>query len=160
MDSQDGRKRNADSLGRHHVVMIVQDIYLPEYDWHCRVYYAVTGYWADEILSELKDLGCSGAKYKRAVRNLRSGHLDTGLTYSNQSFRESVIVIGLTSSPEEFAHSFDHEKGHLAKHIASAFGIDPFGEDLQYLSGDIAKKMFPVAKKFMCECCRKKLRPL
>lgn len=137
--------------------MIIQDIYLREYDWHCKVYYAVTCYWADEILRDLKRIGCSGAKYKRAERNLRSGKLDTGLTYSNREIGESVIVIALTSNAEEFAHSFDHEKGHLAKHIAQTYGIDPFGEELQYLSGDIAKEMFPVARKFLCDCCRRKL---
>ena len=36
-------------------------------------------------------------------------------------------------------------------------GIDPYGEEFQYMSGDIAKRMFPVAKRFMCDCCRKKM---
>lgn len=137
--------------------MIVQDINLPEYDWRCRVYYAVTGYWADAILKDLRAIGCSGSKYRKAERNLRSGHLDTGLTYSNRRAGESVMVIALTSSAAEFANSYDHEKGHLAKHIARAYDLDPFGEELQYLSGDIALRMFPVAKRFLCDCCRKSL---
>ena len=137
--------------------MIVQDIYLQEYDWHCRVYYAVTCYWKEDILRDLKGIGCSDSDYRKAKKNLGAGRLNTGLTFSNKRIGESVMVIALTSSPEEFAHSYDHEKGHLAKHIASAYGIDPFGEELQYLSGDIAKKMFPTAKRFMCECCRRKL---
>ena len=137
--------------------MITQDIYLPAYGWHCRVYYAVTGYWADTILEDLRRIGCAGADYRRARKNLYAGHLDTGLTYSNRRIGESVMVIGLTSCAEEFAHSYDHEKGHLLRHISSAFGIDPYGEEQQYLSGDISKEMFPVAKKFMCECCRRKM---
>lgn len=67
------------------------------------------------------------------------------------------MVIAKTSSPDEFANSYDHEKGHLAKHIALAYYINPYGEEFQYMSGDIAKKMFPVAKMFMCESCRKKI---
>lgn len=137
--------------------MIVQDIYLPKYDWHCKVFYAVTGYWTEDILQELKMIGCSGKKYRTARENLRSERLNTGLTYSNARIRESLMVIAKTSSADEFAHSYDHEKGHLAMHIASAYDIDPYGEEFQYLSGDISKRMFPVAKKFMCECCRKKL---
>ena len=137
--------------------MIVQDIYLPEYDWHCRVFYAVTGYWADDILYELSEIDCIGKDYRRAQESLYSGRVNTGLTFSNYKLKESVMVIALTSSPEEFAHSFDHEKGHLAKHIAAAYNLDPFGEELQYLSGDIAKEMFPIAKRFLCECCRRKL---
>ena len=137
--------------------MIVQDIFLPDYDWHCRVFYSVTTYWVEDILHDLKQIGCSGNKYKRASDNLRSGRLNTGLTYSNAKMGESVMVIAKTSSADEFAHSYDHEKGHLAKHIALAYDIDPYGEEFQYMSGDIAKKMFPIAKKFMCECCRKKI---
>lgn len=137
--------------------MIVQDIYLPHYDWHCRVYYSVSEYWVDDILYDLKRIGCGGKKYKTAKKSLELGNLNTGLTYSNGDIRESVMVIAKTSNAAEFAHTYDHEKGHLAKHIALVFDIDPFGEELQYLSGDIAKKMFPVAKTFMCDCCRKKL---
>lgn len=137
--------------------MIEHDIYLPDYDWHCKVFYSVSTYWVEDILRELKSIGCSGEKYRKASRNLNLGKLNTGLTYSNAKIGESVMVIAKTSSAEEFAHSYDHEKGHLAMHIASAYDIDPYGEELQYLSGDIAKRMFPVAKMFMCECCRKKL---
>lgn len=45
------------------------------------------------------------------------------------------------------------EKGHLCRHISQAFGIDPYGEEAQYLSGYVGQKMFPVAKKFLCEHC-------
>ena len=44
------------------------------------------------------------------------------------------MVISLTSTPEEFQNSWDHEKGHLCRHISKAFGIDPYGEEAQYLS--------------------------
>lgn len=56
-----------------------------------------------------------------------------------------------------FQNSWDHEKGHLCRHISKAFGIDPYGEEAQYLSGYVGQKMFPVAKKFLCEHCRKGL---
>ena len=137
--------------------MIVQDIYLPEYDWHCRVFYSVSTYWVEDILGELQKIGCSRETYRRAKDNLTAGRLNTGLTYSNKRRGESVMVIAKTSSADEFAHSYDHEKGHLAKHIAMAYDIDPYGEEFQYMAGDIAKKMFSVAKMFLCDCCRKKL---
>ena len=38
-----------------------------------------------------------------------------------------------------------------------SYGVDPYGEEEQYLRGYIGQKMFLVAKKFLCECCRKKL---
>lgn len=137
--------------------MIRQTIYFPDYDWTVRIYYAVTTYWTDMIMRDLSEIGCNGRDRERAWRNLRDGRLNTGLTFSNPRFHESVMVIGLTSSPEEFASSYDHEKGHLARQICQAFGIDPYGEEAQYLAGDIGKKMFPVAKKFLCEHCRNML---
>lgn len=137
--------------------MIVQDFYIKGYDWHVKVYYAVTTYWADDIIRELQRVGCHGRDLRKAYMSLVSGHLNTGITYSNTRRRESVIVIALTSSPEEFQNSFDHEKGHLCRHISEAFGIDPYSEEEQYLSGEIGQRMFPVAKKFLCEHCRKEL---
>ena len=137
--------------------MIVQDFYIPEYDWKVRVYYAVTTYWKYEILHELKRIGCRGEQLERAARSLSEGNPDTGLTYSDFYGRETLMVISLTSTPEQFQNSWDHEKGHLCRHISQAFGIDPFGEEAQYLSRYVGQKMFPVAKKFLCEHCRNNL---
>lgn len=136
--------------------MIVQEFYIPKYgDWHVKVYYAVHTYWAKEIITDLYRIGCRGDSLKRAYRNLTEGRMNTGLTYSDYRKRETVMVLSLTSTPEQFQNSWDHEKGHLCRHISKAFGIDPYGEEAQYLSGYVGQKMFPVAKKFLCEHCRK-----
>lgn len=83
--------------------------------------------------------------------------VNSGLTYSNFKNRSSVIVIGLTSSAAQFQNTFDHEKGHLAMHICGFLNIDPFGEEFQYLVGEIGQNMFLVAKTFLCDRCRKQL---
>lgn len=138
--------------------MIRQEIYIPKYDWRVRIYYAVTTYWAARILSDMERIGCRGSGLAKAWRNLRSGDLNTGLTYSNFQTGETVMVISLTSSPEEFLNSWEHEKKHLARHIEQAYGIDPYREEAAYLEGTIAQKMFPVARKFICEHCREGMR--
>ena len=69
----------------------------------------------------------------------------------------SLIVIGPSSSAEEFLDTWDHEKGHLAMHISISENIGPFSEEYQYLTGEIGRQMFSVAKKFLCNECRKKL---
>lgn len=137
--------------------MIVSDYHIKRYGWRFRVYYAVTTYWAREIMEDLASIGCHGRQLMRAKSSLLSGDLNTGITYSNLDKRESVMVISLTSSPEEFLNSWEHEKKHLARHIERAFGIDPYGEEAAYLEGTIAQKMFPVARKFICEHCKKEL---
>lgn len=138
--------------------MIRQDFYLPKYDWRVRTYYAVTTYWAGRILSDMVRIRCRGIELAKAWRNLRSGDLNTGITYSNFHTGETVMVISRTSSPEEFLNSWEHEKKHLARHIEQACGIDPFGEEAAYLEGEIAQRMFPVAKRFICEHCREGMR--
>ena len=63
----------------------------------------------------------------------------------------------MTTSAEEFQNTFDHEKGHLAMHISSALKIKPYGEEYQYLTGEIGQSMFKIAKRFLCDDCRQKL---
>lgn len=138
--------------------MIRQDIHLYQYGWHARIYYAVTTYWTERIANDLWDIGCRGNSLAKAVRNLNAGNLNTGITYSNFRERETVMVISRTSSPEEFLNSWEHEKKHLARHIEQTYGIDPFGEESAYLEGTIAQRMFPVARKFICEHCREGMR--
>ena len=135
--------------------MIRQDFYIEPYDWCVTVFYGVTADWCAEITRMLSHVGCSGENLRRAYRSLAVSRLDTGLTYSNYPLRRTVMVISRTSSPEQFQDSWDHEKGHLVKHIAEAFVLDPFGEKVEYLAGYIGRAMFPVAKRFLCEHCRK-----
>ena len=87
--------------------MIVQDFYIPEYDWEVRVYYAVDCYYTGRIMADLRRVGCRGADLMDAFRNMRSCNLNTGITYSNTRDRQTVMVIALTSSPGEFQNSWD-----------------------------------------------------
>ena len=135
--------------------MIRQDVYLERWDWYVIVYYAVDTYYMDEILEELEMIGCTYAD--EIEEDLTQHPYNNGLTYSNMRRRVSLIVIGLTETPDEFQNTYDHEKGHLAMHIAEEDRMDVFGEEFQYLTGEIGKQTFPIAKRFMCEHCRKDL---
>ena len=136
--------------------MIRQDVYLERWDWYVIVYYAVDTYYMDEILEELEMIGCTYAD--EIEEDLTQHPYNNGLTYSNMRRRVSLVVIGLTETPEEFQNTYDHEKGHLAMHIAEEDRMDVFGEEFQYLTGEIGKQTFPIAKRFMCEHCRKGLK--
>lgn len=137
--------------------MIIQELYLDNFDWYVKVYYAVDKYYSKEILNELINIGCKDEDLYSAKELLTSGKLNSGLTYSSFKHNSSIVVIGLTTSADEFQNTFDHEKGHLAMHIAKYYNIEPFSEDFQYLTGDIGIKMFKVAKHFLCDNCRRKL---
>ena len=136
--------------------MIVQDFHIMRYRWRVRVYYAVTAYRTDDILRDFAEAGCKGSQLKRAYNSLKRNVLDTGITYSNFGRRETVMVISLTSTAAEFLNSWMHEMQHVCRHVAAAFGIDPYGEEAAYLAGDVGQRMFPAARRFLCDCCRGK----
>lgn len=137
--------------------MIKQVFGIPEYGWTVTVYYAIDGYDTRMVMNGLKRLGCSGNDLKRAYGNVMSGAVNTGLTYSNADERETIMLIGKTSTAAQFQNSLDHEKGHLCRHICQAMRIDPYGEEAEYLAGYVGQQMFDVAKMFLCDTCRKEL---
>ncbi len=139
------------------MTMIVQDFWLKRYKWHVRVYYSVHRYRTEDIVRDLRDAGCSGGQLRRAWDSLREGDLNTGITYSNFARRDTVMVISLASTEAEFLNSWTHEMQHLCRHVATAFGIDPYGEESAYLAGDVAQEMFTAARKFLCRHCREEL---
>ena len=136
--------------------MIRQRIPLHYWGWDITVYYEAGPEDADRILLDLDRMGAGGEELLRAERNIRGGVPNTGLTFTSREARESVTVISRTTSAAQFQDTIDHEKGHLAMHIGKALGLDPYGEELQYLSGEIGRRMFPVAKRFLCDACRKR----
>lgn len=138
-------------------VMIRQVFDIPQYGWRVTVYYAVTGYNVRLIMHDLEQFGCNGEDLRRAYDNIRRGASDTGLTYSNEERRHTIMLIGRTSTAAQFQNSLDHEKGHLCRHISQAMHIDPYGEEAEYLAGYVGQQMFDVARMFLCDTCRKKL---
>lgn len=124
--------------------------------WMVRIYYYVSSYYADEILQQLAAIGCAGDFLQDAEVNLNRGKLDSGLAFANPNERKAVMVIAKTSSAMEFSCSQQHEVGHIKSAIASALDIPQKGEEIQYIGDNIYKEMWPVARTFLCDCCRKK----
>lgn len=139
-------------------MLLCQEFILKNWNWHVRVFYVVDYIPIDYIIEELKGIECSQNDIDSAIKVLGSGDDNRGITFSNDKTRESIIVIGETSCPAQFSNSFDHEKLHLAMHIARVDDIDPFSEELAYLAGQIGLETFPIAKMFLCEHCRKELK--
>lgn len=135
--------------------MIPQRIYDKKYDWRVYVYYVVTEPDAEEIMERLQRIGCRGNNIKQAYKNLTSGKLDTGLTYTNSSSHESVVVIAKTSTALQFLQSLTHEFGHLSNHIAQAYGIPLAGEEVRYICDGLLAKTWDISKELLCDCCRK-----
>lgn len=137
--------------------MIRYDFVIWEHNWIVRTYFAVSCYYADEILGRLQNIGADAEIMRSANRNLRACTLDTGLTYTSPWHRETIMVVGLTSSPEEFFNSFLHELKHLEEQIGEAIGIDQKSEEAAYFRGGVARELFPYISSMLCEHCRKKV---
>lgn len=129
---------------------------MPKYNWRIQCFFAVDGYFLDDIMEKLWEIGCDSTNAKLAYENISANELNTGLCYSNFGGRETIIVTALTTNAEQFMHSFVHELTHCATHIAQASNIDFRGEEFCYLTGDLAMKMHPYVSDLLCTCCRNK----
>ena len=130
--------------------MIRQSFRLDRFDWEITIFYAVHGYYVEDIMDELKRIGIRGKKLAKAEENLSSGEINSGLTYVNNG--EAVCVIGIASSAAQYMDSIIHEVMHLAKFIGKAEGLDPYGEEVCYMGGEIGRKMWPKSKMLTSEC--------
>lgn len=129
-----------------------QLIHIPEYGWRVYVYYDTTPKEAREVIGMIYRLGCSEEGILRTYEQLSSGVLNNGFTYSNRVLKRSVMSLGRTSSFAQFLNSFVHELHHLVTHIGTTVGLDLEGEDICYLSGSIAQKMYPILLHYITNC--------
>lgn len=121
--------------------MITQHCCIPSLRWCVDIYYDATPKCANEILDALWDLGCEERYLYKAERLLKSGVANEGLTYSNPYERRSLVVIGHTDDAFQFINSISHEKQHIEQAICKADRLDPYGEDIAYISGYISQAL-------------------
>ncbi len=135
--------------------MIRQVAYLPEYDWVIKAYFSVSSYWVNEIMAELAFAGANEEEMWKSYYSLTSGKLDEGICFSGPDTRTSILVVAKTSSAAEFYNSTTHEFCHLAAQIAQIIGVNPAGEEVAYMVGEMARDFYPSVKHLLCDCCRK-----
>lgn len=97
-----------------------------------------------EVGDWLEALGASKSDIRRAQRVL-SG-LDTGLTFSNQNLRMSVMCIGDATDENQWWDTLDHEIDHLQYTIMSYYDVEPGTEEAAYLQGYIMRGIIKVLR--------------
>ena len=132
-------------------------LYSPRGHWTVHVFFGDGVESVDDIMEQLFYSGIESDNARQAYENLRSEEINSGLCYSNHNNRESVIVIGKTSSASEAFNSTLHEFAHLAAHIAKADGLDNSGEHIAYTIGELAHDLWQYIKPYMCDCCKRKV---
>lgn len=130
--------------------MIRQSITLDHYDWNIDIFYSIHGYYVGEIVKKLVSIGIRGSKLLKAKELLKEDKVNTGLTYVKDG--NAVCVIGKASSAEQYADSIQHEIMHLAIFIAQEEEIPLDDEEVCYIGGEIARKMWPKTKLLTSEC--------
>ena len=134
--------------------MRIQLIYLDQYDWLIKVFYLIEDPHIEGILDELDAIDCEPDAFYKAAEMLENNELNTGFTYTDYYQHVTIMIIGESTCADEFFNTFIHEIGHAAEHIASYYKVKSYSEELQYLTGEIAMKMFIESKDLMCDECR------
>lgn len=136
--------------------MITKTFYIPQHDWTFLVYIAMSCYWTGEIIRHLWRLGASDDILHEAARNMQCGRLNNGLTYASLDARETLVVVGQTTTAAELFNSVVHELDHAGEFTFPLLRITPGTEEAAYFKGGVAREIFPLIQPYLCDCCRRK----
>ena len=118
--------------------MIEQSLHIKEIGWNLRIFYCPKASSQRSIVLQcLYDAGCTGRNFRRAMKLLGSGAVNTGLIFSNKSERKSIIVVGQSSNVGEFINTLTHEINHFIEHVMEALHIQSGTEDEAYFTGEL-----------------------
>lgn len=129
--------------------MIINKFFIKNYYWDVTAIYDFSCSHLSDLIDLLVELDCTNTTIKQIIKNLGDCRLNKGICFSNISSNKSIIVIGKSSSSEEFFNTLIHETFHLTLHISEKFNIDPFSEELAYLAGDLAESQYKYISKFL-----------
>lgn len=111
-------------------------------------------YDMEGVLSFLYEMEAPISKMRQVYRLMKGGKPNRGFTYANEETRRALVVVGPTTSGEQFLNTLVHEVHHLAVFIADGLGLDLRSEDPAYLAGDTAMALAEVVCRLGCEHCR------
>lgn len=119
--------------------------------WVVDFLFATKRYDVDGVLACLYDAYAPDDIMDQAEDLMLSCEYNCGFTYANQNRRRAVVLIGPTTSGEEFQNTLVHEIRHLADSIAKSLGVPLDSERSAYISGDTAKALAEVICELGCK---------
>lgn len=129
--------------------MVRRTIFLEKYGWIADIYFDYNCKYSDDLIDRLENIGISDEKLDIAYADLNSCKNNIGLTYSSFVEKKTIIVIGKATSPKEFMKTFTHEIGHMSTHICQYYYIDPYGEEIHYITQDIIEETWDIARGYL-----------
>ena len=121
--------------------------------WVVHFLFAPDGYNTEEGLTYLYNADASDYILVKACHILEDNEDNTGFTFTNQDMREAVVVIGPTTSGEEFINTLSHEIHHVAVAIADSLGVALDSESPAYIMGDSMRDIAEVVCSLGCSHC-------
>lgn len=121
--------------------------------WVVDFLFAPRGYDIEGVLACLYEIGAPSRIIDRAREIMENEELNRGFTFSNQEIRRAVVVVGPSSSGEQFVNTTAHELYHLSVAIASSLGVDLEGENPAYIIGDTMQSLIEVICELGCSKC-------
>ena len=118
--------------------------------WVVDFLFATKRYDVDGVLACLYDAHAPDYIMEQAEELMLSCEYNCGFTYTNQNRRRAVVLIGPTTSGEEFQNTIVHEIRHLADAVAKSLGVPLDSERPAYISGDTAKALAEVICELGC----------
>ena len=122
-------------------------------DWKCDYWFLEeedTQIWY--ILSVLQDMGAEEVILEKVIDLL--SHKDTGFIFTNPEYKRSLVIVGKTTSGEEFLNTFIHETIHLTGIVALAYETDIRGEKIAYMIGNACSALADIICRLSCNSCR------
>lgn len=74
-----------------------------------------------------------------------------GITYSNHILKTTILVISKSTSAKEFIDTFVHEVSHIQRHIIKTYHLDSDSEQVCYMIGTIAKRLYTKCSRLFCD---------
>lgn len=122
--------------------------------WKIIFLFSFDAYDKEQILDALVWADAPNSIISQVSENISAGRLNEGFCYSNTQERKTIAAIGQTATGPEFLDTTVHEITHIAQHIANTDGMDPWGEDIAYLAGDISHEISDIVCEMSCPHCR------
>lgn len=128
--------------------MKYKGIDIKKYNWEVDFFFGVYVGDLDEILDSLHWMEASQEQIDDCTKTIKENENDYGITYSNLEKHKTVVIVGNVSSKPEFNNTVVHEIQHIIQSISKVYNIDPYGEEIAYLAGDIVQMIDPETKHF------------
>lgn len=135
--------------------MIEQGFYIREeipHPWWVMVLCGVnTDADLDKVYGSILSAGAGREKADNAIKVLSAPN--SGYIYSNLERQFSLIAVAHATNYAEMYNTISHEISHLTAHICEWFMFPNTGEKSAYITGEIAKNIYPLVAAAICPKC-------